>query len=222
MPVRSAPGERVEGRTGRERTGLTVADAAAACQRSPMKLNRTQIAGLIMYGVMLALGVGLGAAVATLPADRGDVLSFAGSLIGAALTIFGAIYLIEHQRRQSREASRDVMKRLIQEVLDEIASIRDPKPIGDVEDALPALLALGHVDRLEDRIRAVKLARSWFTPDTAGMVRAFAEIESLDINSEAIHSDLTPNAIYGGVPDLERHLGVLEARANIVRTQLHL
>ena len=172
--------------------------------------------------VILALGIGVGVVIAELPADEGDLLSFAGSLIGAAIAVFGAIYLLEHQRHQSRTASRNAIKELLRQVLEGAQSVRLPEPIGEIEDYVPAVMQITNADRLQEKIDAVKLARTWFTPDTPGMVRAFAQIGMLEISRDAISRDLRPAVMYGGVGDVEGHLRMLESRAQLALTEMDL
>jgi len=187
-----------------------------------MRPDRTQAAGLILMLVILALGTALGVAIAELPADEGDLLSFSGSLIGAAIAVFGAMYLLEHQRHQSRRASRGVMKELLRQVLDGAQSVRAPEKIGDIEDYVPAVMQVTNADLLQEEIDALKWARTWFVPDTPGMVRAFAQIERLKVDRDAIRSDVRPQVMYGGLGDVERHLTDIETRAGLALSELDL
>jgi hypothetical protein len=88
-------------------------------------------------------------------------------------------------------------------------------PIRDVEDYVPAVMQITNADLLQEKIDTLKLARTWFTPDTPGMVRAFAQIDRLNVNRDAISRDLRPAVMYGGVGDVERHLSELESRAGL-------
>ena len=195
---------------------------ASLVQMKLMKLNAVQRAGCAMFIVLFAAGVGVGVLATSLPAPAGDLRSVAGAMLGSTLTILGALYLFEHQRQQTRDSERELMKQLLQEILDEIAKVRAPDKIGDVEDYIPAVMMLTHVDRLKEKIATAKLARSWLTPDTVGAVRAFSQIELLSVDKEAINSDVRPAIMYGGIPDVEKHLRLLESRTNIAKIELDI
>lgn len=165
----------------------------------PLKLDRTQIAGLVGFAVIFALGIGLGVAVAELPAPPGDVLSFAGALIGAALAVIGAVYVFEHQRVGATTEARKVLSELLQDVLDRAAKVREPDAN---EDYSPAIVVLANVDTLKEAIAAVKQARQWFAPTTGGMVRAYAHIELLSVDKEQLRKSMTPQLFYGGMPQV--------------------
>lgn len=169
--------------------------------------------------VVLAIGLGVGVAIAELPATPGDLLSFAGSLIGAAVAVMGAIYVFEHQRQETTAEARRVLRELLEDVLSKIETVRKPEPTPGYE---PALVALTNAGFLREAIDAVKQARQWHTPATAGMVRAYAQIEMLSIDESRIRDDLRPQKFYGGLPDMGQYVDMLETRTRVALTQLNL
>ncbi len=66
-------------------------------------------------------------------ADRGDWLSFAGALVGSALTVAGSVILIEYQRSREQRGQEQMLR----ELLDDIEKACTPFQCAD-EDALKA------------------------------------------------------------------------------------
>lgn len=80
--------------------------------------------------VCVAVGIAIGSSAG---ADRGDWLSFAGALVGSALTVAGSVIVIEYQ--QSREQRGQ--ERILRELLDDIDKACTAFQLAD-EDALKA------------------------------------------------------------------------------------
>jgi hypothetical protein len=89
-----------------------------------------RLLAVLLVIVCIALGIAIGSAAG---ADRGDWLSFAGALVGSALTVAGSVIVIEYQ--QSREQRGQ--EQMFLELLDDIDKACVPFQCAD-EDALKA------------------------------------------------------------------------------------
>lgn len=179
--------------------------------------HKRQLLGCLVALLLIPLGFAVGVLVARPPANSVDVLALAGAFGGAALTIIGAITVIEWERRMQSDRRRQIVKALVQDILKFSALARDPK----VED--PANVAFGqatYVDELAAAIERAKGARLDFPPMNVGMVKAYSTLGMIDLNREAIAQDLTPAKFYGGPTDLGRHLEIVDLRAKQALAEL--
>lgn len=141
--------------------------------------------GLWLALLFAALGGGAGTwlLLMPLPMQPGDVVSFAGAIIGSALTVLGALLVLEWQDSRRRNRERNLLDALLGEVLDAVELVKSPEGDDRLTAAQMQGVALAGLRRTVDQVRA---ARQWITPDSAGAVRAYQLIETMKVNDSAI------------------------------------
>lgn len=131
--------------------------------------------------VCIAFGITIGSSAG---ADRGDWLSFAGALVGSALTVAGSVIVLEYQ--QSRE--RREQELMLRELLKDIEDACTPFQCAD-EEALKDKYKRTVTEQVEEVNsgigRAQKYAAQMKLASTRVM-RATKIIESLNFESGAV------------------------------------
>lgn len=133
---------------------------------------------ILLVIVCIALGIAIGSSAG---ADRGDWLSFAGALVGSALTVAGSVIVIEYQ--QSREQRGQ--ERILRELLDDVEKACTPFQCAD-EDALKAgygRTVPQQVDEVNSGIARVQKYAAHMKMVSTRVMRAANVIESLSFES---------------------------------------
>jgi len=165
--------------------------------------------------VYLLMG-GMGFVAGKIYVDRStlkaaDWMTFAGAMLGAMITVAGAVLVVWWQTAATSRRNRAALIELVEDVLKWCERAR--KPDLDETDTSLAARVVGHVRMIESAIARAQSARQWFTPDSAGMVSAFAHIGQMQISSEAIRKKVRPEIMYGGAPRLDDDLEPVERNA---------
>lgn len=134
-------------------------------------------AGLAVVGAAAAFAAGTIISSSSF-ATASDWLSFAGGIVGAAITVIGAIGVFEWQRGKERRERENLLK----EALNEVIQLTHGYHHAD-EPALRAATGrtvqqqTAELRRAIDRLRDI---RKWMFPHSVGMARAFSDIEAMD------------------------------------------
>ena len=150
-------------------------------------------------------------AIARLPdSDNGDILGFAGSLIGAALTVFVAFLAIDYQHDRKVRADR----RLLQDLLDGITEAISVQRVGKPHQIIPPeTLALVRIRQVQEAVKMTHDALQYLTPSDAKMIQAFGLIRSMQADDD--------QPIEAGSPSqLEVRLGLLKVKTALAREHL--
>ena len=162
-------------------------------------------------GVASALAFAIGFLVARWqPLQPDTAWNFGGAVVGAALTVFGALWVVTIQQSSDVRQARATMLDLLNDLKARLNLIRTPPEGAKPEDREAARLAA--VLFFAEGLKSAQEARSWFIPDNAAAVRALAHIDSIRIEAREIREACRPAVFYGGPVDLERYLRMPEAR----------
>lgn len=102
-----------------------------------------------------------------------DSIAFLGAVVGAGLTVGGAVYVTGNEAAAKRHEARLLLIELLEELLSAAKAVRTPE--GD--ERFPAVnMQSSAAHTLAHRIQPVQDARQWIVPDGAPMVRAFGFI----------------------------------------------
>lgn len=145
----------------------------------------------LLVGSAFALGVLCSTGAA---ATRGDWLSFAGALLGAAITIAGSIAVLEWQRA-SEERER---QQLLLDLLEDVDEACVPFQVAN-EPALKlqyGTTAAEQVRKVQAAIGRVHNFRAALAPKTARMMKVADELSSLDFSGDDLEADLRGIAFY--------------------------
>jgi hypothetical protein len=139
------------------------------------------IGGIVIGAVAFALGIVLAAG------PRGtatDWLSFAGALLGAALTVAGSVAVLEWQRTSEIRARRA----LLMELLDDVYAACVPFQHGTariLQEKCGRSVA-EQVKELRDAIQRVHRFRDSMAPKTAAMMRVSDLLSGLSLDDEEV------------------------------------
>jgi hypothetical protein len=154
---------------------------------------------------------GLGVIVEGAAQAKGsEWLSFAGALLGSALTVAGSVAVLEHQRTSEIRARRA----LLVELLDEVEAACMPFQLAN-EAAVQAKYGTTVAEKVKDlqsAIRRVHSFRETMVPKTALMMRVRDDLAELSFDSADIVGWLKSMALY---PD-DADLGAINALAHDV------
>jgi hypothetical protein len=172
------------------------------------------VAQTIFVAVVAATMFGLGIIVEGAgEAEGSEWLSFAGALLGAALTVAGSIAVLEYQRTSEIRARRA----LLLELLDDVQAACVPFQLANeaaVRERYGTTVA-EKVKELQSAIRRVHAFRDAMKPKTALMMRVRDILADLSFDAADITGWLESMALYPTDADL----GGLNAHAhNILAT----
>lgn len=175
---------------------------------------------LTLWTGLLLAAMGGGAAawllLLPLPAQPSDVIAFAGSIIGAGMTVLGALVIVDYQLHQGARKRRDLLVSLLEDVLARAADLRESK----ASDLLPRQFVLhGNTQQMNEAMDRAKSAVHWVVPDDAATAYALGQIAQLQFDPAKFREALTPTLFYGGDIDFDPHLLMLETR---VKAALHV
>lgn len=158
---------------------------------SGFRVLPTFTGGVLLFASAFALGVLFSNGA---DASRGDWLSFAGALLGAAITIVGSITVLEWQRA-SEERER---QRLLLELLKDVDEACIPFQVANE----PALMkrykttATEQVRKVQAAIGRVHNFRKTLVPTTAMMMKVADELASLAFEGDDLEADLRGISFY--------------------------
>jgi hypothetical protein len=151
--------------------------------------------------VFAAIMFGLGVLVEGAAQAKGsEWLSFAGALLGSALTVAGSIAVLEYQRTSEKRARRA----LLLELLDDVEPACAPFQLANeaaVKERYGATVA-EKVKELRSAIGRVHAFRETMEPKTALMMRVSDNLAELDFDSADITGWLQGIAFYPDMADL--------------------
>jgi len=136
---------------------------------------------LFLVGFLTAIcGIAVGAMLrGRFPANQSDWVAFSGALIGAAVTVFGAILVFEWQ--QDRDDERQW--RMIDDQLESImASVRRVQECPKSDPVRRLIILRTSVAALKTDWQVLKDSRHWVKPRSAPMIRALAEIGRMKVD----------------------------------------
>ena len=177
-------------------------------QSKGIRFLPTFIGGALLVGSAFALGVLFATGA---EATRGDWLSFAGALLGAAITIAGSIAVLEWQRA-SEERER---RALLLELLEDVEEACVPFQVAN-----QAALKERYGTTAAEQVRTVQAAigrihhfRETLTPKTVRMMKVTDELSSLAFGGDELDTDLRSIAFYPDSADF----GDLNAKGHEVK-----
>lgn len=144
-----------------------------------------------------------------MPMQPGDVVSFAGSVLGAALTVLGALMVVEWQSGSDRRRRIELVASLLDGIRVWSRTVRASQPAGELSLVQMAMI---NVNGLIEAIDRAKSAIHWVVPDDLGMAVALGQLAQMHVDRDGIRKALTPITFYDGTPDFDPHLLALETR----------
>ena len=173
--------------------------------------NPAYWAGVVACLLVASLGCALGILINRLPAQPGDLLSFAGSLFGAALTVFGAIWVFHIQQSHSERSEVDAVDELLKQFEVMTALANKHAAADDARGAKSALhLAVDKIvsaKRILDRSRSTHL----------GMIHTSTSLDILEVAELRRVAGIDhPNWTL----EMQPKLAMLAAAAAVLRTGL--
>ena len=132
--------------------------------------------GLNFVSLMLGIAIGLTVDYKVPPGQR---WGYSGAIIGAGVTVLGALVLVGWTQRSDEKRRR----RLMQDVLDGLSkAVNDPVFQGGATGPHSHTIIDSRINRLDNLIVGAKAARQWAPPSDARMVEAYMIIEKLELD----------------------------------------
>jgi hypothetical protein len=164
----------------------------------------------MIEAIVFTLGVGVGIVLLrNFHADPSDWLGFAGALIGAGVTVLGALLVVEIQTNSAERSKRRLLTDQIDDILRWTEKVRHPQSAGATD---LAVLRTANSEHLKDAIARLKETKQWVVPADAEMVQALAVITKMP-DGVQVWWGLESNPTYIDFETVDENLRSLEASA---------
>ena len=150
-------------------------------------------------------------------AQAGDWMAFGGAMLGAIITVAGAIIVVEWQADAQARRFQMALASILEDAQRHIAGCEAPTI---AEGQAPATLQESHAEFAMKMINVAKAMASQRVPDTPELARAYMLINEMDIDVQGLHDELRPARVYGGVTDVSDRLRLTKAAVTSALAQL--